>query len=112
MSESSHQWPAESYGADATSAGYQRAQNLHETPLTGTLLLLLFQRKQLQRTVFHAKAQIQLCGKHTAPPLTECAARFNASSNTARDKFGSAFAQEEGQRDCNICSVRNEPTAS
>ncbi|NXI72772.1 RBP2 ligase, partial [Anseranas semipalmata] len=30
----SHRWPAESYGTDAMSDGYQRAQNLHEAPLT------------------------------------------------------------------------------
>lgn len=42
-----------------------RAQNLQEAPLTGRLVL--FQREQLPRTVFCAKAQIQLCGKHVAP---------------------------------------------
>uniref|UniRef100_A0A672TSM0 RAN binding protein 2 n=5 Tax=Neoaves TaxID=3078114 RepID=A0A672TSM0_STRHB len=31
---SSHRWPAESYGTDTMSEGYQRAQNLHEAPLT------------------------------------------------------------------------------
>uniref|UniRef100_A0A8V5FN55 Uncharacterized protein n=1 Tax=Melopsittacus undulatus TaxID=13146 RepID=A0A8V5FN55_MELUD len=31
---SSHRWPAESYGADTMSEGYQRPQNLHEAPLT------------------------------------------------------------------------------
>ncbi|NWU91300.1 RBP2 ligase, partial [Upupa epops] len=31
---SSHRWPAESYGTDAMTEGYQRAQNLHEAPLT------------------------------------------------------------------------------
>lgn len=36
---SSHRWPAESYGTDTMSEGYQRAQNLHEAPLTGKLLL-------------------------------------------------------------------------
>ncbi|KAM6439334.1 ranBP2-like and GRIP domain-containing protein 4 isoform 1-T1 [Rhynochetos jubatus] len=30
----SHRWPPESYGADTMSDGYQRAQNLHEAPLT------------------------------------------------------------------------------
>ena len=42
-----------------------RAQNLQEAPLTGKLVL--FQREQLPRTVFCAKAQIQLGGKHVAP---------------------------------------------
>ena len=60
---SSHRWPAKSRGTDG-SDGSQRAQNLQEAPLTGKLL---FQRKQLQRTVFCAKAQIQLHGKHVAP---------------------------------------------
>lgn len=32
---SSHRWPAESYGTDTMSEGYQRPQNLHEAPLTG-----------------------------------------------------------------------------
>uniref|UniRef100_A0A8B9T7W6 RanBD1 domain-containing protein n=1 Tax=Anas platyrhynchos TaxID=8839 RepID=A0A8B9T7W6_ANAPL len=32
---SSHRWPGESYGADSMSESYQRAQNLHEAPLTG-----------------------------------------------------------------------------
>uniref|UniRef100_A0A8B9UXZ1 RAN binding protein 2 n=2 Tax=Anas zonorhyncha TaxID=75864 RepID=A0A8B9UXZ1_9AVES len=31
---SSHRWPGESYGADSRSESYQRAQNLHEAPLT------------------------------------------------------------------------------
>ncbi|NXF81806.1 RBP2 ligase, partial [Sclerurus mexicanus] len=30
----------------------------------------------------------------------------------AQDKFGSAFAKKEGQWDCSVCSVRNEPAAS
>uniref|UniRef100_A0A669QJK7 RAN binding protein 2 n=1 Tax=Phasianus colchicus TaxID=9054 RepID=A0A669QJK7_PHACC len=34
VSVSSHRWPAESYGTDTMSDGYQRAQNLHEAPLT------------------------------------------------------------------------------
>ncbi|XP_027496528.1 ranBP2-like and GRIP domain-containing protein 4 isoform X1 [Corapipo altera] len=37
---------------------------------------------------------------------------FKASGNTVQDKFGSAFAKKEGQWDCSVCSVRNEPTAS
>ncbi|KAJ7397304.1 hypothetical protein BTVI_136638 [Pitangus sulphuratus] len=37
---------------------------------------------------------------------------FKASDNTVQDKFGSAFAKKEGQWDCSVCSVRNEPTAS
>ncbi|NXG59468.1 RBP2 ligase, partial [Hemiprocne comata] len=31
---SSHRWPGENYGTDTMSEGYQRAQNLHEAPLT------------------------------------------------------------------------------
>ncbi|NXI92799.1 RBP2 ligase, partial [Psophia crepitans] len=31
---SSHRWPTESYGTNTMSEGYQRAQNLHEAPLT------------------------------------------------------------------------------
>ncbi|NXL64296.1 RBP2 ligase, partial [Chordeiles acutipennis] len=38
---SSHRWPAESYGTNTMSESYQRAQNLHEAPLTGKLLLNL-----------------------------------------------------------------------
>lgn len=34
----SHRWPAENYGTDAIPDSYQRAQNLHEAPLTGKLL--------------------------------------------------------------------------
>ncbi|NXN42530.1 RBP2 ligase, partial [Rhinoptilus africanus] len=45
-------------------------------------------------------------------PLTDSAASFKASSNTVEDKFGSAFAKKEGQWDCSVCLVRNEPTAS
>ncbi|NWU64115.1 RBP2 ligase, partial [Pterocles burchelli] len=45
-------------------------------------------------------------------PLTESAASFKASGNTVQDKFGSAFAKKEGQWDCSVCLVRNEPTAS
>ncbi|NXP27990.1 RBP2 ligase, partial [Scytalopus superciliaris] len=40
------------------------------------------------------------------------AASFKASGSTVQDKFGSAFAKKEGQWDCSVCSVRNEPTAS
>lgn len=39
VSVSSHRWPAESYGTDPMPDGYQRAQNLHEAPLTGKLML-------------------------------------------------------------------------
>ena len=63
-SVSSHGRPAKSCGTDG-SDGSQRAQNLQEAPLTGKLVL--FQREQLPRTVFCAKAQIQLGGKHVAP---------------------------------------------
>ena len=44
-------------------------------------------------------------------PLTDSAASFKASGNAVQDKFGSAFAKKEGQWDCSICLVRNEPTA-
>ncbi|NXC07376.1 RBP2 ligase, partial [Orthonyx spaldingii] len=44
-------------------------------------------------------------------PLTGSAS-FKASGNTLQDKFGSVFAKKEGQWDCSVCSVRNEPTAS
>ncbi|XP_075595265.1 ranBP2-like and GRIP domain-containing protein 4 isoform X2 [Balearica regulorum gibbericeps] len=45
-------------------------------------------------------------------PLTESAASCKASGNTVQDDFGSAFAKKEGQWDCSVCLVRNEPTAS
>ncbi|NXL92652.1 RBP2 ligase, partial [Alectura lathami] len=45
-------------------------------------------------------------------PSTESAASFKTSSNTGQDKFGSVFAKKEGQWDCTVCSLRNEPTAS
>ncbi|XP_072195927.1 E3 SUMO-protein ligase RanBP2-like [Excalfactoria chinensis] len=45
-------------------------------------------------------------------PVSESAASFKAGSSTTQDKFGSAFAKKEGQRDCSVCSARNEPTAS
>ncbi|XP_035750294.1 E3 SUMO-protein ligase RanBP2 isoform X3 [Egretta garzetta] len=45
-------------------------------------------------------------------PLTDSAAVFKAGGNTVQDKFGSAFAKKEGQRDCSVCLVRNKPTAS
>ncbi|NXD23223.1 RBP2 ligase, partial [Spelaeornis formosus] len=35
-SNASHRWPAENYGTDAMPDSYQRAQNLHEAPLTAT----------------------------------------------------------------------------
>lgn len=44
--------------------------------------------------------------------LSESAVDFKASGNSAQDKFGSPFAKKEGQWDCDICLVRNEPTAS
>ncbi|XP_048791843.1 E3 SUMO-protein ligase RanBP2-like isoform X39 [Lagopus muta] len=45
-------------------------------------------------------------------PVSESAASFKASSSATQDKLGSAFAKKEGQWDCSICSVRNEPTAT
>ena len=36
---SSHCWPAGSYETDTVSDGYRRAQNLHEAPLRGKLML-------------------------------------------------------------------------
>ncbi|XP_010177021.1 PREDICTED: E3 SUMO-protein ligase RanBP2, partial [Mesitornis unicolor] len=50
-------------------------------------------------------------GETHGTPLTESES-FKASGNTLQDKFGSAFAKKEGQWDCSICLVRNEPTAS
>ncbi|NWH63820.1 RBP2 ligase, partial [Geococcyx californianus] len=44
--------------------------------------------------------------------LTESSMTFKASGNAVQDKFGSAFAKKEGQWDCGVCSVRNEPTTS
>ncbi|XP_054255486.1 ranBP2-like and GRIP domain-containing protein 4 isoform X3 [Indicator indicator] len=44
--------------------------------------------------------------------LSDSDVDFKASGNTAQDKFGSAFSKKEGQWDCDVCSVRNEPTAS
>ncbi|NXX40384.1 RBP2 ligase, partial [Tricholaema leucomelas] len=44
--------------------------------------------------------------------LSDSAVDFKASGNSAQDTFGSAFAKKEGQWDCDICLVRNEPTAS
>ncbi|KAK4832000.1 hypothetical protein QYF61_020438 [Mycteria americana] len=45
-------------------------------------------------------------------PLTDSSASFKARDDTVQDKFGSAFAKKEGQWDCSVCLVRNEPTAS
>ncbi|XP_064295759.1 ranBP2-like and GRIP domain-containing protein 4 isoform X1 [Phalacrocorax carbo] len=45
-------------------------------------------------------------------PLTDSVTSFKANGNTLQDNFGSAFAKKEGQWDCTVCSVRNEPTAS
>ncbi|NXU84416.1 RBP2 ligase, partial [Xiphorhynchus elegans] len=47
---------------------------------------------------------------HGTPLMSS--ASFKASGSTVQDKFGSAFAKKEGQWDCSVCSVRNEPTAS
>uniref|UniRef100_A0A8C0C3H4 E3 SUMO-protein ligase RanBP2 n=1 Tax=Buteo japonicus TaxID=224669 RepID=A0A8C0C3H4_9AVES len=44
--------------------------------------------------------------------LNDSAGSFKASASTVQDKFGSAFAKKEGQWDCSVCLVRNEPTAS
>ncbi|NXL32721.1 RBP2 ligase, partial [Glaucidium brasilianum] len=45
-------------------------------------------------------------------PLADSAASFKDSGNTLQGKFGSAFAKKEGQWDCSVCLIRNEPTAS
>uniref|UniRef100_A0A8C3LRA8 E3 SUMO-protein ligase RanBP2 n=1 Tax=Chrysolophus pictus TaxID=9089 RepID=A0A8C3LRA8_CHRPC len=45
-------------------------------------------------------------------PVSESAVSFKASGSATQDKLVSAFAKKEGQWDCNICSVRNEPTAT
>ncbi|NXH21299.1 RBP2 ligase, partial [Bucco capensis] len=52
------------------------------------------------------------CQNPNPAQLTDSAASFKASGNTVQDKFGSAFAKKEGQWDCSVCLVRNEPTAS
>ncbi|XP_008944668.1 PREDICTED: E3 SUMO-protein ligase RanBP2 [Merops nubicus] len=44
--------------------------------------------------------------------LSDSAAGFKPSGNTVQDNFGSAFAKKEGQWDCSVCLVRNEPTVS
>ncbi|KAM7182203.1 ranBP2-like and GRIP domain-containing protein 4 isoform 1-T1 [Macrochelys suwanniensis] len=47
-----------------------------------------------------------------AVPLAETSAAFKPNTDTIHDKFGSVFAKKEGHWDCNVCLVRNEPTAS
>uniref|UniRef100_A0A8C8R8D7 RAN binding protein 2 n=1 Tax=Pelusios castaneus TaxID=367368 RepID=A0A8C8R8D7_9SAUR len=47
-----------------------------------------------------------------AAPLTEASAAFKPNTNATYDKFASVFAKKESHWDCNICLVRNEPTAS
>ncbi|XP_040518443.1 E3 SUMO-protein ligase RanBP2 isoform X10 [Gallus gallus] len=44
-------------------------------------------------------------------PITESAASLKASGSAAQEKCGSAFTKKEGQGDCKICLVRNEPSA-
>ncbi|XP_040513557.1 E3 SUMO-protein ligase RanBP2 isoform X40 [Gallus gallus] len=44
-------------------------------------------------------------------PVTESAASLKASGSAAQEKCGSAFTKKEGQGDCKICLVRNEPSA-
>ena len=108
VSVSSHWWSAKSYGTDAMSDSSQRAQNLHEAPLTGKLLLFQTTAKNYVSCQSPNPAMWETRGS----PFTECTASFKAKHNTARGKFGSGFAEKEGQWDCNICSVRNESTAS
>ncbi|XP_074847123.1 ranBP2-like and GRIP domain-containing protein 4 [Carettochelys insculpta] len=43
--------------------------------------------------------------------LAETSATFKPNTDTTHDKFGSVFAKK-GHWDCNVCLVRNEPTAS
>ncbi|KAM6291370.1 ranBP2-like and GRIP domain-containing protein 4 [Porphyrio hochstetteri] len=45
-------------------------------------------------------------------PIAEPAASNKASGGAVQSDFGAAFAKKEGQWDCDVCSVRNEPTAS
>ncbi|NXT76556.1 RBP2 ligase, partial [Zapornia atra] len=45
-------------------------------------------------------------------PLTEPAVGNKASGSAVQGDFGAAFAKKEGQWDCDVCLVRNEPTAS
>ncbi|NXJ77541.1 RBP2 ligase, partial [Trogon melanurus] len=45
-------------------------------------------------------------------PSADSAAGFKASGNAVQDKFGSTFAKKEGQWECSVGLVRNEPTAS
>uniref|UniRef100_A0A8C3SWT4 RAN binding protein 2 n=1 Tax=Chelydra serpentina TaxID=8475 RepID=A0A8C3SWT4_CHESE len=47
-----------------------------------------------------------------AVPLAETSAAFKPNTDTIHDTFGSVFAKKEGHWDCNVCLVRNEPTAS
>lgn len=53
-----HRWPAENYGTDAMSDGYQRAQNLHEAPLTGKLLQNFYLNTQLNQ-IRHLKIMLK-----------------------------------------------------
>uniref|UniRef100_A0A8C3H918 E3 SUMO-protein ligase RanBP2 n=1 Tax=Chrysemys picta bellii TaxID=8478 RepID=A0A8C3H918_CHRPI len=47
-----------------------------------------------------------------AVPLPETFAAFKPNTDDTHEKFGSFFAKKGGQWDCNVCLVRNEPTAS
>uniref|UniRef100_A0A674I3N3 RAN binding protein 2 n=1 Tax=Terrapene triunguis TaxID=2587831 RepID=A0A674I3N3_9SAUR len=47
-----------------------------------------------------------------AVPLPETFAAFKPNTDDTHEKFGSFFAKKGGHWDCNVCLVRNEPTAS
>ncbi|XP_034613967.1 E3 SUMO-protein ligase RanBP2-like isoform X1 [Trachemys scripta elegans] len=47
-----------------------------------------------------------------AVPLPETFAAFKPNTDDTQEKFGSFFAKKGGHWDCNVCLVRNEPTAS
>ncbi|NXD85689.1 RBP2 ligase, partial [Halcyon senegalensis] len=59
-----------------------------------------------------SKGSLTATSTVTCPPTFSFGKEAPQSYASVQDKFGSAYAKKEGQWDCSVCSVRNEPTAS
>ncbi|NXG17876.1 RBP2 ligase, partial [Grallaria varia] len=103
--------PTISFGKDAQQAysvGF--GQHLMKKDQWECKVCLVLNEATAKNCVACQSPNPHMWGAH-GTPLTG-AASFKASGSTVQDKFGSAFAKKEGQWDCSVCLVRNEPTAS
>ncbi|XP_040514928.1 E3 SUMO-protein ligase RanBP2-like isoform X3 [Gallus gallus] len=131
-SVSSHQWPAESFGTDTMSDGYERARDLHEAPLTPKSLLTPstgtaeeMTNQDIKETCGPASGMLNsvfpfskdsvthasdTSGSFTSPAFTTSSCGKEAVPTYSSGGFGQS-PLKKNQWECQVCLVQNESTA-